>query len=438
MNEQMNDTEAVAYLHGLTRLGIKLGLERTQELLRRVGRPDRQCGRIVHVAGTSGKGSVAAMVEAGLRAAGNRVGLYTSPSLERFHDRMQVDRHDIPGAELAEMVALVKRQVEAMVADGLEQPTEFEVTTVVGFLWFARRQVDWLVLEVGVGGRYDATNVVTNPVLTCITNIGLDHTEWLGSTEEQIAHEKAGIIKPAVPCVTGTEHRGALEVIRAEAMSQDSVLVEVTAEDYRVSQFGPEGQVVDLLGARGWYRAVALPLLGRHQAMNAAVAVRVLELAGVSEAAVRSGLAKLVWPGRLEWFAMPGGAEVLLDAAHNPAKCQALAEAVRTYFPGRRVLLVLGALADKDVAHMAEPLLQLADQVWTTTPVSPRGLEAAELAALCARLGHTAAPEPHVEAAVGRALAEAGPGDLVLITGSFYIVGPARPVVHGKAEGGRE
>ncbi|HYG60545.1 MAG TPA: Mur ligase family protein, partial [Symbiobacteriaceae bacterium] len=271
----MTYKEAVQYLHHLQRAGVKLGLERTQELLRRVGSPQRRAGRIIHITGTSGKGSVSAMVESCLRAAGHKVGLYTSPSLERFTDRYQVDRADIPDADLARLVGQVKTHVDAMVAEGLEQPTEFEVTTVVGFLYFAEQQVDWLVLEVGVGGRFDATNVAGNAVVTCVTNVGLDHTDWLGDTEEKIAWEKAGIIKPAVPCVTGADHPGALEVFRAEAAANHAVLVEVTAADWRVARFGPEGQVVDLLGARGWYRNVTIPLLGKHQAANAALAVRI-------------------------------------------------------------------------------------------------------------------------------------------------------------------
>jgi len=419
--------KAIEYLHSLQRFGVKLGLERTQELLCRLGRPDRRCGRIVHVTGTSGKGSVAALVESGLRAAGFRVGLYTSPSLERFTDRYQVNRQDIGDAELAELVALVRSHVEAMVADGWEQPTEFEVTTVVGFVFYARRQVDWLVLEVGVGGRFDATNAIDNAVVACITNIGLDHTDWLGNTEERIAWEKAGIIKPAVPCVTGTEHPGALEVIRAEALSQDSVLIEVRPHDHRVVEFGPEGQVVDLLGARGWYRGVRLPLLGEHQAANASVALRVLELCGVAEFAVRAGFARVSWPGRMELLRGQGTAIVLLDAAHNPAKCRALAEAVRQYFPGYRVTLVFGALADKNVEAMAEPLLALAETIWVATPESPRRLPAQSLAEVCRRLGRAdVAVEPDVAGAVDKALAAAGESGLVVITGSFYTVGPAR------------
>jgi dihydrofolate synthase/folylpolyglutamate synthase len=422
----MDYNEAIAYLHSLQRFGLKPGLTRTRELLRRLGRPDRRAGRIIHITGTSGKGSVAALVESALRAAGYKVGLYTSPSLERFTERMQINRTEIAEAELAGLVAEVKPHVEAMVAEGLEQPTEFEVTTVVAFLYFARHAVDWLVLEVGLGGRFDATTAAESPVITCITNIGLDHVEWLGSTEEQIAWDKAGIIKPAVPCVTGTDHAGALAVIRAEALAQNAPLLEVTGADVRITAYGPEGQVVDLLGARGWYRDVQLRLLGDHQAMNAALALRILELAGIDEPAIRRGFRAVSWPGRLELLSVPGGKAVLLDAAHNTAKCAALARAVQQYFPGRRVRLVLGVLADKRVAEMLPPLLQVADRVWAVTPESPRRLEAPALAEICRSLGVDAQVSASIPAAVDAALAGAGPADLVLVTGSFYTVGPAR------------
>lgn len=417
----MTYEEAIAYLHGLQKFGIKPGLERTLELLRRLGHPQRRAGRIIHITGTSGKGSVSAMVEASLRAAGHRVGLYTSPALERFTERMQINRCEIPGEELAALVSEVIPHLEAMVGEGHEALTEFELSTVLAFLWFARRQVDYLVLEVGFGGRYDTTNVIDNPVVTCITNIGLDHTEWLGRTHEAIARDKAGILKPGAPCVTGTEHPGALAVIREIALANDAVLAEVTSDDWRVVEFGPGGQVVDLIGARGWYRGVELALLGRHQAANGAVALRVLELAGVSEAAIRQGFASVVWPGRLELIR-----NVLLDAAHNPAKCEALAGAVREYFPGRRVLLVLGVLADKDVADMVQPLMRLAERVWATTPESPRCMEAADLAAICRRSHDGVSVAEKVSDAVSAALAAASPDDLVLVTGSFYTVGPAR------------
>jgi dihydrofolate synthase/folylpolyglutamate synthase len=424
----MEFKEAIAYLHSLQRFGMKPGLDRTQELLRRLGRPDRRAGRIIHITGTSGKGSVSAMVESALRAAGHRVGLYTSPSLARFTERIQVNRAEIAASDLAQLVAEVRPHVVAMVAEGLEQPTEFEVTTVVAFLYFARQQVDWLVLEVGLGGRFDATTAIDNPVVTCITNIGLDHTEWLGHTHEAIAWDKAGIIKPAVACVTGTVHPGALRTIREVALSNSAVLMEVTPSDYAVQAFGPEGQVVDLLGSRGWYQAVRLALLGEHQAANAVLAVRLLELAGVTEPAIRAGLAHVVWPGRFELIQVPAGPLVILDAAHNEAKCRALAATVRAYFPGRPVSLVLGVLADKDVDAMLPPLLKLADQVWVTAPESPRRLAAVDLAALCDRVVNV---QQHIKEAVGEALAGAPADQIVLITGSFYTVGPARKFLLG-------
>ncbi len=422
----MTYEEALQYLHGLQRFGMKPGLGRTVELLNRLGRPDRRCGRIIHITGTSGKGSVSAMVEAGLRAAGHKVGLYTSPSLERFTERIQVDRAEVPGADVAALVTEVAPHVAAMAAEGLDQPTEFEVITAVAFLWFARQEVEYLVLEVGLGGRFDATTAIETPIVTCITNIGLDHTQWLGPTHETIAHDKAGIIKPAVPCVTGTEHPGALAVIREAALSNSAVLVEVTADDWRVVQHSAAGQLVDVLGSRGWYRNVHLALLGRHQAANAAVALRVLELAGVSEGHIRQGLAFVEWPGRLELITLPDGRQILLDAAHNPAKCEALAEAVRAYFPGKSIRLVLGVLADKEVPEMLRPLLDLASQTWVTTPESPRRLPAADLATICADLGREVSVVESVPEAVRTAAREASPDELVLVTGSFYTVGPAR------------
>jgi dihydrofolate synthase/folylpolyglutamate synthase len=422
----MTYDEAIAYLHALQRFGMKPGLARTQELLRRMGRPDRRAGRIIHITGTSGKGSVAAMTEAILRAGGERVGLYTSPSLQRFTDRIQVDRQEIPALELARLVTEAAPHVAAMVKEGHEQPTEFEVTTVVAFCYYAQQQVDWLVLEVGLGGRFDATTAIENPVVTCITNIGLDHTEWLGPTHETIAWDKAGIIKPAVPCVTGTDHGGALERIREVALSENAVLVEVGEADVRIREFGPDGQQVDLLGARGWYQEVALSMLGRHQALNAAVAVRVAELAGASEAQIREGLRQVQWPARFERLPLAGGPMIVMDAAHNPAKCEALAQAVREYYPGRRVSLLLGVLADKEVSAMLQPLLTLAERVWLTTPQSQRALPAESLAELCTGVRRPPIVVPSIPEAVEAALAACSPDDLLLITGSFYTVGPAR------------
>ncbi len=319
---------ALAYLAGLQRFGMKPGLERTVALLEQLGRPDRRVGRVVHITGTSGKGSVAAMVEAGLRAAGRRVGLYTSPPLMRFKERMQVNRAEIPEADVARLTARVAEAAEAVIAAGLEPPTEFEVITAMALAWFAEQSVDDLVLEAGMGGRFDATTAVEKAAVTAITNVGLDHTQWLGQTHEAIAWDKAGVIRPGVPCVTGTDHPGALAVIERVAREQGAPLLHVTPADFRVLGADLSGQVADLRGERGWYRRVRLSLLGRHQAANAAVALRILEVLGVDEGAIREGFAHVAWPGRMELLRAAGGQLVLLDAAHNPAKCAVLAGAV--------------------------------------------------------------------------------------------------------------
>lgn len=439
----MTYAEALGYLEGLQRFGMKPGLGRTAALLDQLGRPDRRVGRVVHITGTSGKGSVAAMVEAGLRAAGRRVGLFTSPPLERFTERMQVNRAEIGEDDVARLTARLAEAVETLTAAGQEQPTQFEVITAMALAWFAEQSVDDLVLEAGMGGRFDATTVVEAPAVTAITNVGLDHTRWLGETCEAIAQDKAGIIRPGVPCVTGADHPGALAVIERAAREQGARLVRVTQADYRVQEAvvtgrhagtagqdaGPVGQVVHLRGERGWYRGVRLSLLGRHQAANGAVALRILELLGVEEAAIRAGFAGVTWPGRLEPVQSGDGPLVLLDAAHNPAKCRALAEAVRELFPGRRVHVLLGVLADKDVAETVAPLLPLAERVWATTPESPRALPASQLAEVCRRQGHPAEAVADLTEALQAALAAAASGDLVVVTGSFYTVGPARRVL---------
>jgi len=424
--KNMTYEAALAYLAGLRRFGMKPGLDRTAALLERLGRPDRRVGRVVHITGTSGKGSVAAMVEAGLRAAGRRVGLFTSPPLTRFTERMQVNRAEIPEEDVARLTARLAGAAEAVAAAGLEPPTEFEVITAMAFAWFAEQSVDDLVLEAGMGGRFDATTAAEAAAVTAITNVGLDHTQWLGETHEQIARDKAGIIRPGVPCVTGTDHPGALAVIEQAAREQGAPLLHVTPADFRVLEAGLSGQVADLRGERGWYRRVRLSLLGRHQAANAAVALRILELLGVEEDAIRAGFGRVTWPGRMELIRLPEGPLVLLDAAHNPAKCRALAEAVPELFPGRRIHLLLGMLADKDVADSVAPLLPLAAEVWAATPESPRALPAADLAEVCRRQGHPARVIPDVHEALQAARAAAAPGDLLLITGSFHTVGPAR------------
>lgn len=414
---------ALSWLESLLRFGMKPGLERTRELLSRLGNPHQAGYRMVHIGGTNGKGSTAAMVAAGLQAAGNRVGLYTSPALERWNERIQIDGTPIADGTVAELVAEVRPAVEAMVREGHEQPTEFEVSTALAFLYYAREGIDWLVLEVGLGGRYDATNVIEEPAATCITNVELDHMEVLGPTHAAIAADKAGILKAGVPCVTATDHPEALQVLRGEAMRVGAPLFTVEVPE-APEQADLAGQIVELPGLP----EVRVRMLGQHQLANAACATALLQLLGVPDSAIRQGLAAAVWPGRFEvWEGEP---PVVLDTAHNPAGARALALAAREYLAGRPLVLLLGLLADKAVPEVLDPLAPLARQIIATTPLHPtRALPAEKLVAALTALGYTAAAIPDPAAALAAARAACPPQGVVLVAGSHYLVGPVRTLL---------
>jgi dihydrofolate synthase/folylpolyglutamate synthase len=394
------------YLSGLAPLAMRFGLDRMQRALDALGRPDEALD-VLHVGGTNGKGSTCAMAAAALRHAGHRVGLYTSPHLVRFNERIQVDGEPIGDAALAARVAEVRRACpwHDAAADG-ERITYFEFATLAALLHFAVEGVDVAVLEVGLGGRLDATNAVT-PRVTAVARIGLDHTQLLGDTVEAIAAEKAGIFKRGVPAVVhARQPPGALETLRAEAERRGAPFV-VAAPDVP----GP----------------VALP--GPHQRGNAglaAAALRHLDAQGVAvpEASIAAGIATARWPGRLEEVA-----GVLLDGAHNPDGAAALADALRALHPDRPVELVFGVLADKDAPGMLGALAPAARRLHLVAPASPRARPAGELEALCATLGAPAHAHGDLAAALACARAAARDGALVCVAGSLYLVGEARAVL---------
>lgn len=420
----------VERLFALEQFGIKLGLGAMQALLAALGDPHRRWPSL-HVAGTNGKGSVSAMAERGLRAAGLRTGRYTSPHLARVEERVAVDGRDVDSEVFAAALARVFAAVDALVADGTlpHSPTFFEVSTAAAFLVFADAGVDVAVVEVGLGGRYDATNVIT-PVAGAITTIAFDHERHLGTTLAAIATEKAGIAKRGVPLVVGDVPVEAWTAI-AEAAATAGAPVRRAAERTTISAPVVDGHVrLTVTTPSATYGPVRLALGGAHQAGNALVAVRLLEAfaAGsgrpVPPAAIETGLRDAVWPARLEWLRR-GQATVLVDAAHNPAGAEALA----SYLALARVpamTLVTSVMADKDVAHVLGPLLPFARRVVTTAAETPRATRADVLAATVARL---AAPGTTVRAvsaprdAVAHALAA---GDPVLLAGSIYLVGPVR------------
>jgi dihydrofolate synthase/folylpolyglutamate synthase len=423
----MTYSSAVTYLYSLQKHGIKLGLETMKELTGRLGMPQTRY-RALHIAGTNGKGSTAAMAAAVLQAAGYRVGLYTSPHLVEFRERIRVNGDMIEESQ----VALLTEQLKALCGEGLS-PTFFEYTTAMAFQHFADSGVDVAVIEVGLGGRFDATNVVT-PMASAVTTIAFDHQEYLGSTLASIAFEKAGIIKPRVPVVVGRLEDEAWRILEQVARERQAPLVRLDDE------FRTEGETPRRFSYRGpgmQYDGLNCALEGRHQLDNAACALALLGAAApqgipVTEEAVRAGLGLVDWAGRLE--VIDRRPTILLDGAHNPAAATALADYLlrsdrfRLFRP---VVLVLGMMRDKNHRGFVEPLRGLVDEVVLTQSDLPRTATAPELRASTGGLF----PHPYVVPSLTEAMALARqlatPDGLICVTGSLMLVGECKAWFHG-------
>lgn len=416
----MTIEQAMEFISGVSWLGSRPGLERVRQLLSLLGDPQDTL-RFVHVAGTNGKGSTAAMLAAILQAAGYRTGLYISPFIERFNERMQVNGVQITDAELA----AVCDRLQPCVAVMADSPTEFELVTAAAFQWFADRQCDIVVLEVGLGGRLDATNVIRAPECAVITNIGLDHTAVLGDTVAQIAFEKAGIIKPGTRAVAYQQLPEVAAVLRDVCRERGVPLTEADFSAIEPMTDSIDGQTFRYRGGA----ALSLPLLGAHQRKNAAVVLETigaLRAAGwdVPHEAVCEGLRTVAWPARFEilqrspWFVLDGG--------HNPQCAETVAANLKRYFHKNRKILLVGLLADKDYTEMTDILAPQADAFVTVTPESERALPADELAAHLQRYGKPVTACATVPAGVETALSMAGADDVVCATGSLYMAGEIR------------
>jgi dihydrofolate synthase/folylpolyglutamate synthase len=422
----MSYSDALTYLNGLQRFGIKLGLENIQRLVEAFGHPEAAF-RSVHVAGTNGKGSTAAFTNGILRAAGFRVGLYTSPHLLDFRERILVDGHPISEEELAALTTEVAGVIDRIFAPSpMSSPTFFEAATALAFLHFARAGVDWGVIEVGLGGRSDATNILQAEA-SVITNIGLEHQEHLGDTLESIAAEKAGIIREGGSVVTAAEG-AALEAVARIARQKGARLIRVR-DEYRVKYMGrsARGETFRLGGRIREYDSLQIPLLGRHQIVNAVTAVAVAELLeeqgfAVGELAIWEGLASAHWPGRLQLIsARP---RILVDGAHNPAAIQALGSFLEEEkLPAR--LLIFGVLKDKAWDEMLKMLGSLISTVIFTHPESDRGAEPGALADAAAQYFTQIRTAETMAEALATARTLAAPEDTILVTGSLYTTAAA-------------
>ncbi len=422
-------TKTLARLYGLQASGIKFGLETTKSILERLGHPERGL-KCIHVAGTNGKGSVCAMLESILRATGLKTALYTSPHLVRFNERIRVNGRCIADAELPDLI----RRVEACARDAAAQPggrkiTFFEFATVLAFDYFRQQGVEIVVLETGMGGRLDATNVVT-PLISVITGISLEHTAFLGPDLPSIAREKGGIIKPGIPVIVGPMPEEALAEIRRLAQEKRARLVQAdqSVSVRRLSQ-NLAGQKLKIESSSNTYGALTLPLAGAYQVGNTAIAIAILEeLAAQSgmelpERAVKAGLSGIRWPGRFQ--VVEQNPPLIVDSAHNPAGASVLVQSLRELLPDRPLGLVLGMCADKDLDRFLLPFAGLVKHCWAVPLKNERSRPLAEIAAAAESLGW-----PVEASTVPLALKQATDWarqnqGVVCVTGSLFLAGEA-------------
>ena len=420
----MNVSEALSYIHSVCWKGSIPGLSRTRELLAKMGNPEKKL-RFVHIAGTNGKGSTAAMLAAILRQAGYVTGLYTSPYIIKFHERMQVNGEMISDEELCAITEYIRPLAESMT----ESPTEFELVTCIAMEYFVRRGCQIVVMEVGMGGELDSTNVIAAPEASVICNIGLDHTEVLGDTLEKIASAKAGIIKPGCPAVIYRAAPSVEAVFEEKCRAVGSELHKADFDTIRLHTHDLTGQVFDF----GRFQALHLPLLGEHQLKNAAVVLTtadVLKTRGwaITDENIRQGLAAVRWPGRFELLRKDP--LFIVDGGHNPQCIEALVQNIRQYLAGRPLTVLTGVLADKDYHCMyADVARQFAARFVTVTPPNPRALDAQALAEYLRQFGKPVTACDSVDAGVREAIRQAGPDGVVLAYGSLYMVGDIEAAV---------
>jgi dihydrofolate synthase / folylpolyglutamate synthase len=449
----MNYDESVRYLLTLGRelaspqqaLAAKFDLENIRAVCAKLDHPERAF-RSVHVAGTNGKGSTSAMLASMLTAAGLRAGLYTSPHLVRINERIRIGNAEIGEQEFAAAFARVRAAIEELLAAGtlLAHPTYFECVTAMAFDYFARQNVDLAVVEVGMGGRLDSTNIIT-PEVAVITRIDFDHENFLGHSIEEIAGEKAGIIKPGAWVVSAAGHPIAAGIVRRRSAEENGRLIEVDSA-CTVSELRSEGGRYHFRVATPGFRSanpaapaslspsppeleIALPLAGRFQVRNALTAIAAARLLGergflITDAAIEKGLATVRWPGRLERVSERPA--VYLDGTHNPAGARELVAFWEEQFPGRRIYLIYGAMRDKAVDEVAGLLFPHATHVILTQSPQPRSISAATLASLTQHLAPSAEVIPEPATALERAIELAAPEDVVFATGSLYLVGDLR------------
>jgi dihydrofolate synthase / folylpolyglutamate synthase len=425
----MNYEETMKYITDTAKFGSNLGLQRTERILELLGNPHREL-KAIHIAGTNGKGSTTAMINSILVESGFKVGMYISPYLEVFEERIQINSRNIPKEDLCKIVSKVAEAVKAVAAEGYDHPTEFEIITCAMFLYFKEQKVDYAVIEVGLGGRLDSTNVIV-PVVSVITSISYDHMHILGDTLSKIAYEKGGIIKAGVPVVLYPQEEESLEVIERLCSERGCKLTKVDKSSVEFAGLEGINQRMRVKTSKELYE-LTLALPGRHQMLNCAVAIGAVEElislgASVEKESILSGLAFVKWPGRLE--VMKKKPLVVIDGAHNIDGIRKLKESIAFYFNYKKMYLILGILADKQVEEMVAAITPEAEWVIAVTPHSDRAELAESLNSVVEKYNKNCEASDSYEEAYRKALGMCGKEDLLLISGSLYMIGDMRKII---------
>ncbi len=426
----MNYVESLSYLENLGKFGIQLGMERIEGLLRELGNPEQKI-KTIHVTGTNGKGSVTSMITNILLAANLKVGKFTSPHLVRYNERICLNGEEISDEAFATTITAVKAAADSIVKKGVcDQPTQFEILTAAAFLYFCLEKVDYAVIEVGMGGLWDSTNVIT-PVVSVITNVSLDHTDRCGDSVERIAMQKAGIIKEKVPLVTAAEGDNALGPIVTMAMFKEAPVYLYGKAFYGTEvESSMDGQKFTLHAGDFYASDYEIKLPGEHQIKNTSVAIVAAKLVSkqddrINELALHLGVANTLWPGRLERVSQKP--DLILDGAHNPDGAKALRSALDKYYPGQKVHFVFGMMGDKDMSGVIKTLIHNDDVVYTVR--ADGGSRAAEAEALSELVGANAIPMNSLAEAYHKAADQAGKDGIICVCGSLYLVGEFKKVL---------
>lgn len=429
----MNYQESLKYIEETHKFGIRLGLENMSKLLELLGNPQDKLN-IIHVAGTNGKGSTCSFITSILKECGYKVGLYTSPYLETFTERIRINGENIPEEDVARIVTLIREKIEQMVSEGYSYPTEFEIVTTMAFYYYCEQDVDFVALEVGLGGRYDATNIIKKSDVSVITSISLDHVGILGDTVAKIAYEKGGIIKENGVAVVYDQSDEAKNVIKDICKEKNAKYIEVKFDDINVKQSDINTQVYDcsIMGQR--YEDLEIQLIGDHQINNSMLALSAIEVLkelknlNLNEEDIRKGLLNTRWPGRIE--KIMDKPTFIIDGAHNEDGARSLAKAIEKNFNGKKATLLIGMLEDKDIDGVLEILMPYFNKVITTTPDNDRAINCETLKEKISKYVDDIVAISNIEDAVNYTLRNAKEDDIIISAGSLYMIGTVRTILN--------